>query len=441
MKSLSQSCWRSSFRPQLESLEKRLQPSGLQVGAASFAPALLSQVGAISHQTYLRTDHVHPLVTVDYGTFVTGTTGAASGRGIAVDRSGNQFVTGGLNDGTIKSAYVKKYLPDGTPDSAFPFTTLEVTIDGVAYSTEGHGIAVDPVTGDIDLVGAAVDPASGNQAAFLAQYDPTGTFLNLIAYGNDLNANCFDGITVDSAGDIAFTGTLSVPAAGHRELAVGAQPAGGNLIVLTYDLGTTGSSAGMGIAVDAAGTTAYIAGCAAATADGSQQGLLGWIDRHVPTVINFQLIPNSAGDVVVNSVATNAAGVYFAMTSLGGASVVQLDPTLTTFLNEYNFTDPTLTVASIGLDSAGSVYVTGQSVNAVSGNPTAQVTQLDGALHLVNTVQIGGSGTDAGLALVVKSNGSVVIAGTTNSSDFSVTDGSSLNGTTDAFLVSYTFPG
>jgi sugar lactone lactonase YvrE len=400
----------------------------------------VADVGAISHQTDVPTDQIHPLVTVDYGAFVTGTTGAASGRGIAVDGSGNQFVTGGLDDGMAKSAYVKKYLPDGTPDSTFPLTTLEVTIDGVAYCTEGHGTAVDPVTGDIDVVGTALDPASGNQAAFLAQYDPTGTLLNLVAYGNDLNANSFNGITFDSAGDIAFTGTLSVPAAGHTELAVGAQAAGGNLIVLTYDLGTTGSSAGMGIAVDAAGTTAYIAGCAAAIPNGPQQGLLGWIDRHVPTVINFQLIPSAAGDVVVNSVATDAAGVYFAMTTPGGASVVQTDPTLTTFLNEYDFTDPTLTVTAIGLDAAGSVYVTGQSLNIVSGNLTAQITQLDGALHLVDTVQVGGSGTDAGLALAVKSDGRVVITGTTNSSDFSVTDGSTLYGTTDAFLVSYTFP-
>jgi hypothetical protein len=96
-------------------------------------------------------------------------------------------------------------------------------------------------------------------------------------------------------------------------------------------------------------------------------------------------------------------------------------------------------VAAIGLDPAGNVYVTGQSLNTASGKRTAQVTQLDGALNLVNTVQIGGSGTEAGLALAVKSNGCVVIAGTTNSTDFSVTDSSTLNGSTDAFLVSHAF--
>jgi hypothetical protein len=407
---------------------------------AGFALAPLAQVGAVSHSAESHLGKDHPPGAIDYGTFVTGTTGAATGRGIAVDASDNQFVTGGIDDGTAQYAYVKKYLADGTPDPTFPFVTLLVTIDGVPYATEGHGIAVDPTTGNIELVGTATDPASGNQAAFFAQYDPTGTFFNLAAYGNDPNPNSFDGVTVDAAGDVAFTGTVSVPTAGHSELAVGALPVGGSLIVLPYDLGTAGTSAGLGIAIDSAGMTAYIAGSAADTPDGPPQGVLAWIDRHNPTIINFDLIPNPAGDVVAHAVAVNSAGVYFAVTTPGVAAVVQLDPMLTTFLNEYDFTDPTLTVAALGLDAAGNVYVTGQSLNPDTGNLTVQLTQLDGALNLVGTVQIGGSGTDAGLALAVKSNGSVVVAGTTDSADFSVTDGTSLNGTTDAFLVSYTFP-
>jgi hypothetical protein len=78
-------------------------------------------------------------------------------------------------------------------------------------------------------------------------------------------------------------------------------------------------------------------------------------------------------------------------------------------------------------------------LNPASGNLTAQLTKLDGSLNLVNMVQIGGTGTDAGMALAVKANGSVVVAGTTNSADFPITDGTTLNGTTDAFLVSYAF--
>jgi hypothetical protein len=356
-----------------------------------------------------------------------------------VDGSDNQFVTGGINDGMTESAYIKKYLPSGTLDPAFPAVTLQVFINGIGYATEGHGIAVDPVTGTVDIVGTAMDPATGNRTAFLAQYDSTGMLLNLAAYGNDPNPNSFDSIAVNAQGEIAFTGALFVSAAGHSALAVGALSASGSLLVLTFDLSMTSGGARMGIAINNDTLTAYIAGCVASNPGGPQEGLLGWIDRHNPTNLNYRLFPSPAGDVVAHSVAVNTSGVHFAIMTLGVAAVAELDPTLNTFLNEYDFTDPTLTVSAIALDAIGNVYVTGQSMNIASGNLMFQLTWLDGSLNLLNTIQIGGSGTDAGLALAVKSNGSVAIVGTTNSTDLAVTDGSALNGTTDGFLLSYTF--
>jgi hypothetical protein len=442
MQSVSKPGRNSSCRPRLEWLEERLQPSGLPYAAAAFSPTPLVQVGAVSRQAEPHADGVPPPGVIDYGTFVTGTTGAATGRGVAVDAADDRFVTGGLDDGTARSAYVRKYLPDGTPDPAFPFVTLRVTIDGVAYDTEGRGIAVDPTTGDVDVVGAAADPATGNQAAFFARYDPTGTLLSVAAYGNDSNPNSFDGIAVDTVGDAVFTGTLSVPASGHSDLAFGELTGGGPLMVTTYELPMTDGGAGLGITVDSGASYAYLAGfAAAATPGGPRQGLFAQVNiNDLGFGINYRLAGSPAGAVVVNAVAVNASGAYFAVTTPAAAEVVRLDPALTTFLNEYDFKDPAGTVAALELDSAGNVYVTGQSLNTASGNLTAQLTQLDSSLHLVNTVQVGGSGTDAGLALAVKSIGSVVVAGTTGSGDFPVTGGTALNGTTDAFLVSYTFP-
>src|SRR5262249_50843460 len=152
-------------------------------------------------------------------------------------------------------------------------------------------------------------------------------------------------------------------------------------------------------------------------------GLFASIDRNNPFNISYRLIPSPDGDVVAHAVAVNADGVYFAATLPGTAALVRLDPTRNTYLNEHDFADPPATVAALGLDAAGNVDVTGQSLNAASGNLTAQLTQFDANLNLVNTVQVGGTGTDAGLALAVKSTGSVVVVGTTNSADFPVTDG------------------
>jgi hypothetical protein len=446
MKSASKSRWHSSCRLRLEYLEDRLQPSGLQPGvlqhaAAAFPLTPRAEVGAVSRPVGQDTGGVRPPAAIDYATYVTGTRGTATGRGVAVDAFDSQYVTGFLDDGMTRSAYLRKYLANGAPDAAFPFVAFRVTVNGNFLDTQGHGIAVDPATGNVEVVGAAVDPANGNQVAFLAQFDSAGTLFNIMGYGIDPNPNSFDSVAVDAAGDVVFIGTLSVPALGHSDLTVGAIPAGGAPLILPYDVPMTAGSTGLGIAVDPAGMTAYVAGSAVATPGGPQEGLFGWIDRNNPAALHYLLLPSPAGDVVVNAVAVNAAGPYFAVTTPGGAAVVRMDAAVTTVLNEFDFiADPTVTVAALGLDAAGNVDVTGQSLNAATGNLTAQLTQLDGNLNLVSTVQVGGTGTDAGLALAVKSTGSVVVAGTTDSADLPVTDGTTLNGTTDAFLLSYTFP-
>jgi hypothetical protein len=266
---------------------------------ADFAPTPLAHAGAMSHQAEPHREGAGLVGSIDYGTYVTGTTGAATGRGVAVDAADNQFVTGLYDNGTTKSSYVKKYRADGTPDPVYPAPTLQVLLGGVTYDTEGHGIAVEPTTGNVDLVGAAFDPRTGNHAAFFAQYNPAGTLINLVIYGNNPNPNSFDGVTVDAAGDVAFTGTLFVDAVGHNELTVGALPAGGSLIVLNYALsGITGNSAGLGIAIDGGGATAYIAGSAVATPGGLQKGLVGRIDRNTPGQITYRPFSSPAGDAL-----------------------------------------------------------------------------------------------------------------------------------------------
>jgi sugar lactone lactonase YvrE len=436
MKSAPKSRRNSPARLQLEQLEARLQPSGLQHVSAGLPQAPVGQTGVVSP---VAGPQAAAPPAVEYGTYVTGTPVTATGRGVAVDASDNQFVTGQLDNGMTRSAYLRKYLPNGTPDPTFTFVALRVSVGGVLYDTDAHGVAVDPTTGNVEQVGTAVDPATGNHVGFFAQYSPAGTLLNIAAYGNDLNPNSFDSVTVDPAGDVAFTGTLSAPALGYSELAVGALPAGGSLAVLPYNLSMTAGSAGLGIAVDSAGTTAYVAGFATPAAGGFQEGVVGRIDRNNPTALTYRPITNPGGNVAANAVAVNASGVYFAATLPGIAAVARFDPTLATVLNEYDVADPTVTFTALTLDGAGNVYVTGQSLNAATGNLTAQLTQFDGALNLLNTAQVGGSGTDAGLAVAVKSTGSVVEVGTTSSADFPATDGTTLNGTTDAFLVSYNF--
>jgi hypothetical protein len=58
------------------------------------------------------------------------------------------------------------------------------------------------------------------------------------------------------------------------------------------------------------------------------------------------------------------------------------------------------------------------------------------------TALVGGAGpgtSDVGMAVAVGLNGNAVVVGTTTSPDFPVTDGSTLNGLSDAFLLNYGF--
>jgi hypothetical protein len=241
---------------------------------------------------------------------------------------------------------------------------------------------------------------------------------------------------VDAAGDAFFTGTLFYPPDGQSDLTFGMLPAGGTATNFIEQLQTPGS-AGLGIAVDAAGTNAYIAGTAVDPGTGLNQALLARVD--LTNGLTYRTAGTAAGNWAATAVAVNANGVYFALNTPTVAAILSTDSTLVNVTHEFDFTDRTATVAGIGLDSAGNVFVTGQSTNPTTHNPTAQLTKLDSNLRLVRFVRLGGTGTDAGLALAVKSTGSVVVAGTTTSADFPATDGTTLNGTSDAFLMSYTF--
>jgi hypothetical protein len=96
-----------------------------------------------------------------------------------------------------------------------------------------------------------------------------------------------------------------------------------------------------------------------------------------------------------------------------------------------------LTGNGIARDAAGNLYVTG-----ADSSGQAYISQLSGTGTILDYTVFGGTGgSDVGNAVAVRgSDGHVFAVGTTNSSDFPVTDGSTLNGTTDGFLTEWTYP-
>ncbi len=105
-------------------------------------------------------------------------TGTHTANGVAVDSTGNIYVTGtagGAFDGYAVGAggysiFLTKWDSSGNK--------LWTRVWGSSDINEGNGVAIDPVNGGIFVVGRAddtIDGAVGNGAAFITKWSPSGT--------------------------------------------------------------------------------------------------------------------------------------------------------------------------------------------------------------------------------------------------------------------------
>ena len=211
-----------------------------QVEGGSAEPALVQQVDGlafeVSHPFTAGNKAVNALssvvqpqqvVSLLYAGFLGGS-GGDEGRGIAVDSSGNAYVTGrtcssdfptlvgpDLSDNGDWDAFVAKVNPAGT-------ALVYAGFLGGWWIDEGHGIAVDSsgnayVTGytrssDFPaVVGPDLSYNGGYGDAFVAKVNPAGTAL---VYAGFLGGSDWDegyGIAVDSSGNAYVTGMTGSP--------------------------------------------------------------------------------------------------------------------------------------------------------------------------------------------------------------------------------------
>jgi Bacterial Ig-like domain (group 3)/Beta-propeller repeat len=229
-----------------------------------------------------------------YSTYLGGSSGD-EGNGIAVDSSGNAYVTGytGSADFPTKNplqpanaggedAFVSKINAAG---SALVYSTY---LGGTGGTDVGNGIAVDSsrnayVTGYTDSTDfptmnplQAANGGNGYSDAFVAKINPTGSALVYSTYLGGSSQDFGNGIAVDSAGNAYVTGTTSstdfptttnaVQPAGDDNLdafVTKLNPSGSALLYSSY-LGGNDTDSGNGIAVDSSGNP-YVSGSAAST--------------------------------------------------------------------------------------------------------------------------------------------------------------------------------
>ena len=362
--------------------------------------------------------------------------------GIAVDSSGNAYVTGetwSSDFPTVNSfqANSKTATPSSASATAF-VSKLNSTGSALIYSTylggstqdSGSGIAVDTsgsayVTGTTfssDFPTSAAFQATCNNCpsgdAFVTKFNPSGAALTYSTFLGGSSGSFANAIAVDTAGEAYVTGgTLSYdfptanPLQANNHSSQGNafvtkfNPAGSALLYSTY-LGGSGRDVGAGIAVDSS-SSAYLTGSTTST--------------DFPTRDPFQSSSNIYGAAFVSKLNPSGSALFYS-TYLGGNT------------GSDSSTNVSNTGAGIAVDAAGDAYVTGATeavdfptVNAIqatcpdvsAGCGSAFVTEFDPAgTALVYSTYLGGSSYSEGYGIAVDSSGNADVTGENDATDF-----------------------
>ncbi len=392
------------------------------------------------------------------------------GIGLALDSSNNVYVTGITTSSDFPTVNAYQSVEPGS-DTGF---LSKISADGssLVYSTylggsgidQPAGVAVDTqgeayVAGatssqDFPVVNAYQSTALANQGdvygnyGFLTKFTASGSSLSYSTYfgGNtDVVQNCgspcypapysaISAVALDADGDAFVAGTTNTsnfPVTSGAYLTsnstqqdatvgfVSEFGSSGSLDYSTYFYGSSGNSVAIAaIAVDASGS-AYIAGTVAS-------------DTTFPITSTAICDPSVEG-----------FGCSYAFVSKFSPTAATL--LYSTFLGPDNYASP----QSIALDSNNNAYVvastnstafaTNSGIEGFTNGESVLLVEIDasGTTQLFATY-LGGSGDDFASGITVDATGNIYVAGSTDSSDFPVTQGALQNvlgGSTDTFVV------
>ncbi|MGA2533810.1 MAG: SBBP repeat-containing protein [Candidatus Aminicenantales bacterium] len=360
------------------------------------------------------------------------------GSGIALDASGNAYVSGWTfsqdfpaivgpsltHSGNItqfSDAFVAKVTAGGTGLLYSGFIGGSLSDQATAIAVDGFGNAY--ITGgtessDFPTVGGPDLTYNGAQDAFVAKVAADGTGLDYSGFIGGQSDEAGTGIAVDTSGNAYITGiTTSFPTehfpvtvgpsltyGGTQDAFVAKVNASGSALVYCGYIGGTDIDIGAGIAVDPQGN-AYVTG----TADSG---------FHFPVTVGPDLTHNGGHDAFVAKVAASGANLVYCG-FIGGTG------------SDYG--------AAIAVDASGIAYVAGstdsQSGFPLSGGPSSvQAGFLDAFVatvdpsgaNLIYSGYIGGSSDDEAAGVAADGAGNVYVAGYTRSINLPVLVGPSL---------------
>ena len=377
------------------------------------------------------------------------------GYGVAVDSSGNIFVTGKTYGGIDGNPYLGWYdifLTKYDSSGAKQWTKQWGTTDW----DSGQSVAIDS-SGNIYVTGYTHGGLDGNINAgdediFLTKYDSSGVKQWTKQWGTESSDDGFD-VAIDSLGNIYVTGYTY----GGLD---------GNTLVGWYDIfltkydssgvkqwtkqwGTTNHDSGLGISVDSSDNV-YVTGYTGGGFDDNTNA--GWYDI-------FLIKCDSSGAKqwtkqwgtsdydIGNSVAIDSSGNIYVTGSTGGG----LDGNINAgwddiFLTKYDssgskqWTKQWGTTSidsgrSVAIDSTGNLYVIGRTYGGLDGNINAGeddifLTKYDSSGVKQWTKQWGTKYRDSGESITVDSSENIYVTGSTNGN----LDGNINKGKFDIFL-------
>jgi hypothetical protein len=407
--------------------------------------------------------------TLAYSTYLGGSSGEGIS-GIAVDSSGDAYVTGATSSPDFPVTALFGPVPPLTNNEVFPPITFVSKFNssgsGLIYSaflggsntSSGNAIALDSsghayVTGfttssDFPVTSGAYETTTDGTAGFVTKLNEAGTQLLYSTYIRGVNQTT--GIAIDPAHHAYVTGwtrqtNLAVTANAFQKTNHG-QPKGfpvsfaveldiaGNAAIYSTYLGGSGGDLASGIAVDGSGH-AFVTGFTSSTDFPHTSGAL--------QTVNKAPAAQGATNAFVTKLNPTGSGLVYS-TYLGGSGEIGAGSNGATAGD---------TASGIAIDSAGDAYVAGtafsadfphtsdafQTVNngVKSQASNAFVAKLNPAgTQLIYSTFLGGSGAfnvapiddsqppafgDGANAIAIDRLGDAYVVGTAVSSDFPVT--------------------
>ena len=307
--------------------------------------------------------------------------------------------------------------------SYIPDSDSWIATFGSNTSDYGRGIAVDG-SGNVYITGYTASSGEGGYDAIIAKYDNSGTIQWQRTLGGTYDEYGL-AIAVDGFGNVYITGTTTSSGAGSYDAFIAKYDNSG-AIQWQRTLGGTGDDRGYGIAVDSSGNV-YIIGYTDNSGTGSNDaliakydtdGLFKWQRTFGNPNVNVNLNVENGVDIAVDG----SGNVYISgSTNSSGAGDYDA------FIAKYNTSGTLLWQRTLGganadvgydiaVDSSGNVYIAGYTQSAGAGGQDVLIAKYNTDGDYQWQRSLGDTSDDQGWSIAVDGSGNVYITGYTNSS-------------------------